>query len=367
MKILLLIALLVSPCTAEWQQAPQNHVLTFPRDHGSHPDQKIEWWYFTGNLGTTSGHRLGYQLTFFRIGADAQPENPSAWTVRDLHMAHFAVSDLTSGNYHSAQKFERAGPGLAGADLGKLHAWNGTWRAEMNAENQILLEAESRTTATPFSLNLTLETARPIIPHGENGYSRKGQQPGNASIYYSLTRLISTGQIQIGTTTHRVTGLSWMDHEFGTSFLEPGQVGWDWFSLHLADGSDLMLFQIRNSDATAPANRSGTLISPSGEILHLQPGDFTLTSDSPWKSKATGASYPLRWQLQVPRAALALTVTTPLPAQEMLSPRAGPSYWEGSVTAEGTRLGNPIQATGYLEMTGYSGASMESFFNATDP
>jgi predicted secreted hydrolase len=346
----------------EWAPAPNPPRLAFPKDHGSHPQQKIEWWYFTGNLSDEAGKGYGYQLTFFRIGVDPKPVNPSAWTVRDLHMAHFAVTDLATGRYYSAQRLERAGPGLSGAAQDQLHVWNGTWSAKMNEEGSIQLQAATYGKAEDFALELDLRAARPMLLHGEQGYSRKGVQPGNASIYYSYTRLASTGKLRIGSQERKVSGQSWMDHEYGTSFLEPGQTGWDWFSLQLSDGSDLMLFQIRQANPAVPPMLSGTLLEPDGSVVSLGPQDFKLTSSQPWKSPHTGANYPLKWELAIPKSQLELTVTTTVSDQEMRGEQAGPSYWEGAVQASGMRLGKSITGKGYLEMTGYTGGSMRQFF-----
>ena len=357
MKWILLLALASQITAADWQPAPQNYALTFPKDHGSHPSQKIEWWYFTGNLQSSDGNAFGYQLTFFRIGTDPQPKNPSAWTVRDLHMAHFAISDLSGGGYFHQQRLNRAGPGLCGAELERLAVWNGPWRAEMKEPNQITLQASD----PAFEMNLTLAVAQPPVLHGDRGYSRKGVTAGNASIYYSLTRLGSSGTLRIGEQKFVVTGQSWMDHEFGSSFLEPGQLGWDWFSLQLEDGSDLMLFQIRQV-LGSPA-MSGTLVKPDGTVEVLTKDHFKLRPSDSWKSPATGAQYPLNWTISLPAQQLELQVTTPLSNQEMISAKAGPSYWEGAVVAEGMQNGQPIRGRGYLEMTGYSGAAMRSFFH----
>ena len=357
MKWILLFVLASWIIAADWQPAPQNYALTFPKDHGSHPAQKIEWWYFTGNLQSSDGHAFGYQLTFFRIGTDAQPKNPSAWTVRDLHMAHFAISDLSQGKYFHQQRLNRAGPGLCGAELERLAVWNGPWRVEMKDPNQIIFQAND----PDIEMNLTLAVAQPPVLHGDRGYSRKGVTAGNASIYYSMTRLGSSGTLRIGDQKFEVKGQSWMDHEFGSSFLEPGQLGWDWFSLQLDDGSDLMLFQIRQA-LGVPA-MSGTLVKPDGTVEVLTQDQFKLRPSDPWKSPATGAPYPLKWKISLPRQHLELQVTTPLSNQEMISPKAGPSYWEGAVVAEGMLNDQPIHGQGYLEMTGYSGAAMRSFFH----
>jgi predicted secreted hydrolase len=356
----------------EWQQAQANYELKFPADHGSHLNHRIEWWYFTGNVATADGHAFGYQLTFFRIGTDLKPANPSVWSVRDLHMAHVAISDLTNEKYYCAQRLSRSGPGLAGAQPGDgadppprpVRIWNGAWQAELK-QDTISLSASGQDGVQDFKLDLQLVPRGPLVKHGENGYSRKGQQPGNASLYYSFTRLPTAGMLTIGSEKFPVTGVSWMDHEFGTSFLEAGQVGWDWFALQLDDGSDLMLFQMRNLLPSAPKTMSGTLINPDGTITKLAPGDMRLKASELWQSSTTGGRYPLKWEIKLPNQAGGLTVTTKLQTQEMHGAQTGPSYWEGAVEAVGTLHGHATKGRGYLEMTGYS-ASMASFFSMSD-
>lgn len=348
---------------AEWQPAPEGYELKFPRDHGSHPAQKVEWWYFTGNLTSADGLEYGYQLTFFRIGTDVKPENPSVWTVRDLHMSHFALSELSGRKYHCAQRLGRAGPSLAGAALDRLNVWNGPWMAAMKQDGSMHLKADCKEGEKDFGLDLTLTPTRPVVMQGENGYSRKGQQPGNASIYYSFTRMKTEGKVRVGETMMLVSGLSWMDHEFGSSFLEPGQLGWDWFSLQFEDGSDLMLFQIRQLDEKLPPTRVGMLIKPDGRKIALAAEDILFASGGKWKSDWSGAQYPLEWEIQVPSQKLKLTTKTRLSNQEMRSANFGPNYWEGAVQVSGELEGRPTTGRGYLEMTGYVGDGMRSFFH----
>ncbi len=357
-----------------WEQAPLGYSVELPRDHGSHGKQKVEWWYFTGNLRAegapaTAKPQFGYQLTFFRIGVKtaADQQNPSAWAVKDLHMCHFAISDLETGKYHFTQRMDRAGPGLCGTAPAELHVWHGDWSARQGPGTDAapirLLAAEKG-----FSLDLTLVNRLAPLLHGEQGYSRKGSLPGNASIYYSLTRLVTSGQVKLGEQEYRVTGESWMDHEFGTSFLEPGTKGWDWFSLHLDDGSDLMLFQLRKGpDAeVAEAHAAGTLRKADGTVIKLGPKDFTLTPGRRWVSPSTKAEYPLEWQISLPGHGIILTTQTRLDGQEMKGNR-GPSYWEGSISAAGTigsaKTEQKLTGTGYLEMTGYGGPGMSQFFS----
>ena len=347
-----------------WKPALPGYSFEFPRDHGSHPDHKVEWWYYTGNLDASSARRFGYQLTFFRIGSNPAPPNVSAWAIRDVWMAHFAITDIQGGRYHHADRLNRSGPGLAGAAEDTLRVWNEDWSAVLDTDGQTMRLIASD---PGMRIDLLLQPgAKPPVIHGENGISQKGTTPGNASHYYSLTRMPTHGTVQLGDERFEVRGASWMDHEFGTSFLESGQQGWDWFSAQLDDGTELMLFQIRSLEGGA-TQMSGTLIDKDGTTHPLHAGDFALEASKPWRSPASGAPYPLRWQIRLKRHGLELTAAAALPDQEMragLTPGLG--YWEGAVDYSGTRNGRPLKGRGYLEMTGYSGRSMSAWFGA-DP
>ena len=198
---------------------------------------------------------------------------------------------------------------------------------------------------------------------GDRGYSRKGQDPGNASHYYSLTRMPTTGRIRVGERTVTIRGTSWMDHEFGTSALDAGTRGWDWFALQFDDGRELMLYQLRLDDGRPNPFSSGTLVEPDGRTVPLAVGDFTVTPTRTWRSPGSGATYPVEWDVRVPKAGLELTVRAAVDAQELRTRRStNVTYWEGAVRVEG-RAGSPSPAepltgVGYLEMTGYSGARM---------
>ena len=221
----LLLASVVSPSGAgSWRQAAAGYTFAFPRDHASHPDFKIEWWYYTGNLDAADGRRFGYQVTFFRVGVDPTPTNPSKWAVRDLFVTHLAISDVGGGRYLTDERLSRGGPGLAGAATDRYHVWNEDWTAGLDARGRHVIEARG----ARVGLALTLDEGKPPAINGVGGISQKGSQAGNASHYYSLTRMPTRGTLAIDGVTVPVTGASWMDHEFGTSFLEAGQQGWDW-------------------------------------------------------------------------------------------------------------------------------------------
>ncbi len=325
---------------ATWRQAQPGYAFQFPLDHRSHPEYRIEWWYYTGNLRAGDGRRFGYQLTFFRVGVDYSPANPSRWAVRDLFMAHLAVSDIDGGRFRFSELLNRAGPGWAGADAETYRVWNEGWEARLDPAGDHRLRAS----ADGIGVDLTLAPGKPPVLHGERGYSRKGPSAGNASEYYSLTRMPTRGQLTVDGRQFDVQGASWMDHEFGTSFLEGGQTGWDWFSLQLEDGRDLMLFQLRLADGSRSPYSSGTLVDSSGGASPLRADEFELLPGRAWKSPASGYSYPLEWLVRIPGKNLHLTVRAALDDQELRTTRStGVTYYEGAVTAQ--------HALGYLEMT----------------
>ena len=340
----------------DWATATEPREFSFPADHGAHDDFRIEWWYYTGNLVTEQGHRFGYQLTFFRTGVQRDPENPSKWVVRDLYTGHFALSDLKGRRHRSAQQSRRAGVGMAGAAAGRLEVWNGRWRAEeQDGKHRLTAEEDG------FAIDLSLAPGKGIVLQGDNGLSQKGAAEGNASYYYSMPRMPTEGTVTVDGETFAVTGDSWMDHEFSTSFLEPGQRGWDWLSLQLDDGSELMLYQMRRSDGTADPYSSGTLVGPDGERTELAASDFQLTPGRTWRSPETGAEYPVEWRVEVEPLGLSLRVEAAFDAQEMATEATtGIAYWEGAVDVSGTRRDQAVTGRGYLELTGYTETELGS-------
>ena len=360
---------IVPDSSPAWREAEPGYEFSFPGDHAAHPDYRIEWWYYTGNLETTSGRRFGYQLTFFRIGVVRSPAIASRWALRDLYMTHFAISDIERRSFRSFERINRAGIGWAGADgfdrsaLGEeprrlkstVRVWNEDWEARIEGSTHALHAIEE-----DFSLDLALTPSKREVIQGENGISQRGPSADNASHYYSLTRLESSGRVVVDGESFEVTGLSWMDHEFGTSFLDGEQVGWDWFSIQLEDGRDLMLFEIRRRDGSIDPRSSGTLIEADGHPTHLGFEDFSLVAGELWRSSKSGANYPIGWRVEVPRYGLRLNVTAAFEDQELRTEEStGVTYWEGSVAtdgASGDTKGN--RGRGYLEMTGYAGKSL---------
>ncbi len=335
---------------AQYRNALPNYRYEFPRDHFNHPDFQTEWWYYTGNVKSADGHRFGFELTFFRQGTDRDPRPTGTWDMRDLYLAHLALSDLDGSKFLHSERTNRAGPGLAGVSDADRRIWNGNWQVAWRGDAQILQAVDER-----FALDFTLESAKPPVIHGANGVSQKADGPGRASHYISLTRLNTSGEVQLAGNTFEVTGTAWMDHEFFTHQLEADQVGWDWMSIQLQDHSELMLFHIRRKDGSIDPYSAGTFVDAHGNTTHLRRDEFTLESEGAvWVSPATRAAYPTHWKIAIPKLGMALESSTLLPSQELASP-AGfvPAYWEGAVVLTGSKGRSRIDGVGYLEMTGY--------------
>lgn len=324
----------------------------FRRDHFDHPEYQTEWWYYTGNVKAADGRRFGFELTFFRQGVDRDKSKNGAWDVRDLYLAHLALSDLDGGRFYHTERTNRAGPGIAGVSSSDGRIWNGNWQIQWKGDEQSLRATDAR-----FELQLALRSEKPPVIQGENGVSQKADGAGHASHYISLTHLATSGTIVLNGKSFQVSGLAWMDHEFFTHQLESDQIGWDWFSIQLDGNTEIMLFRIRRKDGSIDPFSSGTIIDQHGRATHLRPADFSLVPvGQTWASPVTKATYPVQWKISVPRFfGLELELRTPLPSQELTSGAGAltPSYWEGSVTYTGTMADTNAHGVGYLEMTGY--------------
>jgi predicted secreted hydrolase len=342
---------------AGFQRADGTLTLTFPQDFGPHPDFQTEWWYYTGNLEDGNGHHFGYQLTFFRralLPAEQRLPRQSKWASDQVYMAHFALSDIAGEKHYSYERFNRGSAGLAGAQSSPFQVWLDDWQVVQTSAGQYRLIARQ----DGIEIDLVLQDVKGPILHGDQGYSQKGPEPGNASYYLSQTRLESSGSVRVENDTYQVAGLSWMDHEFSTSALSTGQIGWDWFSIQLDDGSELMVFQIRREDGTIDPYSSGTIIYPDGSTMYLSKESFEINVKDTWTSQQSGAEYPSAWRVTVPEFNLDLEIKPYLSDQEMVVSFV---YWEGAVQVIGEMNGTDVKGDGYVELTGYAG-SMEGEF-----
>ncbi len=322
----------------------------FPADHGPHPEFRTEWWYYTGNLEAAGGRRFGFQFTFFRSAlAPAMPARESAWATRQAWLAHLAVSDLGDGRFHSFERWSRGAAGLAGAQAEPFRVWVKDWTTEGMGGQALPMRLKAA--EGDLGIDLLLQPGKPPVLQGNRGLSRKGPEAGDASYYYSLTRMPTAGTLRVDGQRFAVIGLAWMDREWSTSSLGAGQVGWDWFALQLSDGSDLMLYRLRRQDGSAEPASSGTVVSPDGTARHLGLPDFQIAGAGEWRSPRSGALYPARWHVRIPSEELDLEIRPALADQELdVSFR----YWEGAVDVAGTRRGRPIRGQGYVELTGYT-------------
>ena len=336
----------------KFARAVEPMVFVFPMDHGAHPDYKVEWWYYTGNLKTEDGREFGYQLTFFRRGLAAEmPVRKSRLGTNQIYMAHFALTDVTSETHTSFERFSRGAGGLAGARGEPTYeVWLEDWSATQDSAGIFRLRAVDDQIEPQIAIDLNLRETRAPLLHGDRGLSQKGHELGNANHYYSLVGLDTEGTIISRGEEYNVTGKSWMDHEFGTSALSEGVVGWDWFGLQLDDGTTLMFGRLRVNDGGDLGIFEGTVSYADGRQMSIHPEHFTVTATGSWKSPETEITYPSGWQVEFPSLGVELRVDPLIPNQELFS---GFTYWEGAVSVEGTISGQPSNGRGYVELTGY--------------
>ena len=351
------VEMLKGPADPKFKQATEPIIFRFPKDHGAHPEYKTEWWYYTGNLSASDGKQYGYQLTFFRSALttdDVSTEPPverSTLASNQMYMAHFAVSDIERKKFRSFERYSRGAAGLAGA-TGKPHyqVWLEDWSATEQPDGTVRLKVADNQLNPTLSMDLKLRQTVPPILHGNRGLSQKGSELGNANHYYSLVGLQSTGTVKISRQSVEVKGVSWMDHEFGTSALSDGIVGWDWFSIQLENGTILMLARLRYQDGSDWPSFEGTLAEIGQTPVKIQRADFNIKETASWKSPKTGSIYPSGWIIQLDRFGLMLKILPLLKDQEL---NGNFTYWEGAVRVEGTFRHQTTSGVGYVELTGY--------------
>ena len=343
--------LVAANAAADWKIAEPGWRYEFPRDHHAHREFKTEWWYFAGNVLDREGRRFGYELTFFRHGiqpAAARDPNASRFIVDDLKFAHFTITDVAGRKFQFDQKTNRGAFGEAGFDDGNRIAW---------IENRSLTATDDGFDIAALSdfgsIRLHLRATKSPVIHGENGLSVKAADGASASHYYSIPRLETSGELALNGAARQVRGETWFDHEWSSSQLGKDEVGWDWLCLQFDEGSELMLYRMRLANGGVEPSSSGTWIAPDGTATHLRASDFQMTPIAFWKSKASGAQYPIAWRIVLPAQPTEFTIHAAVEDQEL---RLGAiTYWEGAIDANGLREGKPIKGRGYLELTGYAG------------
>lgn len=361
--------------------------IIFPDDHLTHPNFKTEWWYFTGNVQSKDGRRFGYQLTFFRSAvapfAETKKESVSSslqrgdWSTNQVFMAHCAVTDVEKKVFYSDERFSRMTQGLAGCvpvqndSMSGIRIWLENWSAE--TQKQTLTQQNSAMQKSSFpmllqanigsdvSFSFQIDSLKPTVLQGEQGLSRKGTTEGNASYYYSLTRLATKGILTIKGEQFDVDGASWMDREWSTSALEQDQVGWDWFALHCDDGREIMFYQLRkrlpNGKTTNDSASAGVIVESNGTSHQLAFADVLLEPIGEWANtvraneRAIKAKYPAQWRMTIAKENLQILLVPLVQNQEL---KTSVQYWEGAVRIEGTANKRYLSGYGYIEMTGYA-------------
>lgn len=328
----------------------------FPQDHGPHPGFRNEWWYVTGNLDGEDGRRFGFELTIFRFsltppGRESSVDE-SAWRSNQVYIGHFAITDGGERQFHVAQRYSRGSVGLAGAQADPFRVWLDDWSIQAAAgfSKRWQLQASD----DDMELNLLLVSLKAPVLNGIDGLSQKAAMLGNASYYYSITRLHTAGTIRIKDEEFTVSGMSWLDREWGSSALSREQEGWDWFALQLSDDSDLMFYNLRRNDGTRDVHSAGTLTLADGRSVYLSKDDLIIEVLDTWQSPR-GGRYPIAWRIEIPQYKLSLTVDPVLDAQELVTTVR---YWEGAVDVSGERDGAVVTGRGYVELTGYAGSDV---------
>jgi len=333
----------------------------FPRDHGSHPGFKIEWWYLTGNLSDESGNEFGYQLTIFRnqLTNDRVKSKPNSdLTLEQLYIGHFAISNIAEKEHREQLKLARPALGGVSASETSMNVQVHDWRIVQNENDIISIAASSE---KGMELQLELEPQKDFVIHGEDGIHLKTNNEKNASHYISFTRLKSSGSVIWDGDTYHVGGLSWMDHEFGSSWLDSEDEGWDWMAVQLDNEIDLMIYRIRRRDGSSNPYAIGSLVKRDGTLIELPFSEYSMTPVRYWKSEESGAEYPVEWKVEIPKYDAVFNVSARFDNQEMNlgGDDAASTYWEGAIGINGTWQGEETTGKGYLEMVGYSQAMEE--------
>jgi len=321
----------------------------FPDDHGPHEEFRNEWWYFTGNLDSAEGFRYGYELTLFRfaLAPEPVPGVVSGWRTNQVYVGHLAVTDVAAERFRYSDRYSRGAIGLAGATSSPVRVWLDDWQVSADTAGRWQLRARH----DELAIELELEPVKSPVLNGDRGRSQKSADPGNASYYYSVPRLVTRGMLSVDGRGQPVTGLSWLDREWGSSALAPEQQGWDWFALQLSDGSELMFYVLRGSDGRPDSYSSGTRVDADGRYGALAAGDVVIDVISHWDS-GRGGRYPAAWNIRIPGEQLALDVVPVVSDQELATTVR---YWEGAVDVSGIANGNRVTGRGYVELTGYAG------------
>jgi predicted secreted hydrolase len=335
------------PPVVEYPEVVPDYQIEFPRDEGSHPQFRTEWWYITGTVQDAAGAAFGFQVTFFRSRPGFDEANPSRFAAKQLLFAHAALSDPQRGQLLRDERSARAGFGIAEASQGLLNVAIDDWSLSTKAGGA---GYSARVQAREFQLQLDYEPTQAPLVHGTGGYSQKGPQAAAASYYYTLPQLRTSGHLVIGGRDYRVNGTAWLDHEWSSSILDAAAQGWDWVGINLDDGGALMAFQMRNLQGQEHWAAATMRTRATAGTATFAPTQVEWRPVRRWRSARTGIDYPVEWKILIGERTISLR---PLFDDQENDARGstGTIYWEGAVIAfdeTQRRIG-----TGYLELTGY--------------
>jgi predicted secreted hydrolase len=338
------LLMLSGALAGQYRDVTPGYKLRFPSDFYYRKDFRVQWWYFTGHLNDGKVREYGYELTFFVAGVQKR-EYRSRFGVNNIYVSHFAISDVKNHKFYFTERADSGAYGFAGADDDGLKVWVVDNMLEGTMKKMHLIARAGHN-----SINLFLIPDKPLVLNGEEGYSRKsGESPLMASYYFSYTRLATEGNLTLGGNTNRVEGKSWFDREMSSRGLAKNESGWQWFSIQLHDGREIMLYLLNRKDGSLDPFSAGTLVFRDGSYRHLSLNEFRVTALDHYSSVKTGTRYPSKWEIVIPGENLRLVITPLIEDQELTgTPSTGPAYWEGTCKVEGTEKGRA-----YVELTGY--------------
>lgn len=339
-----------SPENSEFKKADKIIDFHFPQDHGAHKEFKSEWWYFTGNLESIDKKSFGYQLTIFRNALPKTKESlKSKWSSDQVYMGHFGLSDISSNKFYSYEILEREALDLAGFNAAPFQVWTDDWQVKSLSTNPAeIFPLQLKAFRDGVGIELIVKPAKPLVFQGNQGLSQKSIEKGNASYYYSYTRLATEGVITVNGKAYPVKGLSWMDREWSTSALAQDQTGWNWYALQLDNNHELMFYELRNKDGSIDQISSGTLVKPDGAKIKLDLKDIKIKILE--YTTISERKYPSKWQINIPQEDLNLEVKARMKNQEH---NFSIPYWEGAVELKGIHKNQTVKGFGYIELTGY--------------
>lgn len=336
-------------------------VFAFPRDHGSHPDFKIEWWYVTGHLFAEDGRRFGFQATFFRQANKNEGAETPLFQHRQLHLAHMALLDAKTGRFLHEERLNRAGWD-ADSSVSTLDVRNGNWSLRLLDENTNRMALRG-TLEGEASFELEMAPQKPLVVFGENSVSRKAALPSAASYYLTFPRLQCNGALKLGGETLKVSGEAWMDHEISSSQLSGEQEGWDWAAIQLRDGREIMVYRLRLKNGGIDAHSTLSWVDAQSRVQTVKSEGFVWKPLGTWTSSVTKAKYPIRVEIESQDPAtgkpLRLRLEPLAEAQEQTGSVGGTAYWEGAcrvLDEQGKEIGSA-----FLELAGYNGDLSQRF------